>query len=99
MRWSARSGAPPVSSSRRLSRQSDPGVGRGAPRSCSFRDGIKEMRVLLKFVPVVSVLGGFLAFCLAAPATGAVTPEQVENAIKRGVRYLRDRQRPDGSWV
>src|SRR5271168_5172321 len=27
-----------------------------------------------------------------------VTSEQVERAIREGVRFLKDRQRPDGSW-
>lgn len=32
------------------------------------------------------------------PATAAVTTAQVENAIKGGVRFLKEAQRPDGSW-
>ncbi len=32
----------------------------------------------------------------AAPA--AVTQQEVQNAIKEGVRYLKNEQRPDGSW-
>jgi hypothetical protein len=36
---------------------------------------------------------------VAPPARGAVTREQVENAIKAGVRYLKEGQRADGSWV
>ena len=27
-----------------------------------------------------------------------VTSEQVERAIREGVRFLKERQRPDGSW-
>jgi len=34
----------------------------------------------------------------ARPARGAISREQVENAIRRGVRYLKELQRPDGSW-
>ncbi len=30
---------------------------------------------------------------------GGVTSEQVERAIREGVRYLKDRQQPDGSWT
>ena len=33
------------------------------------------------------------------PARGAVTREQVENAIKGGLRFLKETQRADGSWV
>jgi hypothetical protein len=34
-----------------------------------------------------------------ACARGAVTSEQVERAIRDGVRYLKDHQQPDGSWT
>ena len=32
------------------------------------------------------------------PARGAVTSEQVERAIRDGMRFLKAQQRPDGSW-
>ena len=35
---------------------------------------------------------------MAAPARGGITREEVEGAIKRGVRYLKDAQDADGSW-
>ncbi len=33
------------------------------------------------------------------PAQAGVTSEQVENAIRQGVRFLKDQQQPDGSWT
>src|SRR5262245_17409902 len=33
------------------------------------------------------------------PARAAVTREQVENAIREGVHYLKQQQRADGSWA
>jgi hypothetical protein len=44
-------------------------------------------------------LAAALAVLLGPPARGDVTREQVENAIKRGVRFLKDNQRADGSWA
>jgi Domain of unknown function (DUF4159) len=38
------------------------------------------------------------ALSSARPTRAAVTREQVESAIKNGVRYLKLQQRPDGSW-
>jgi hypothetical protein len=45
-----------------------------------------------------AVMAAGLAWAPGRPARGAVTREQVENAIKRGVRFLKDAQRADGSW-
>ncbi len=44
------------------------------------------------------VLVGVLVGVGTRPAGAAVTREQVENAIRNGVRYLKSQQRPDGSW-
>ena len=38
------------------------------------------------------------ASALAPPARAEVTREQVERAIREGVRFLRENQRADGSW-
>src|SRR4051812_7757158 len=43
----------------------------------------------------MSVLSGVLPL---PSARGAVTREQVERAIREGVRYLLSQQRDDGSW-
>src|SRR5215471_4784885 len=38
--------------------------------------------------------------CLApACARGGVTSEQVERAIREGIRFLKAQQQPDGSWT
>jgi hypothetical protein len=53
------------------------------------------------------VAGGLLALLIAATASlvtsvacarGAVTRDQVENAIRGGVKFLHDQQAKDGSW-
>lgn len=36
---------------------------------------------------------------MAAPVTAEVTREEVEKAIREGIRYLRGQQRNDGSWA
>lgn len=41
---------------------------------------------------------GMASPLLIAPAQGAVTREEVERAIREGVRFLRQQQRDDGSW-
>src|SRR4051794_4941825 len=47
-----------------------------------------------------ATLTALLAASLPSPtAHGAVSREQVEAAIKAGVRYLKEGQRADGSWV
>ena len=38
------------------------------------------------------------AVCAARAARAGVTSEEVEQAIRRGVKFLKDRQRADGSW-
>ncbi len=51
---------------------------------------------------VIFLLGTVVAVALAPlfepSARGAVTAEQVEQAIRDGVRFLKSKQRPDGSW-
>src|SRR6516165_9177188 len=47
-------------------------------------------------------LVAFLCILVAGEGPSAragVTSEQVERAIREGVRFLKDRQRPDGSWA
>ncbi|NIP70129.1 MAG: prenyltransferase, partial [Planctomycetales bacterium] len=49
--------------------------------------------------PVASVIG--IAVLLAAivpDARGEITPDQVRRAIDQGVAFLRQQQKPDGSW-
>jgi hypothetical protein len=49
----------------------------------------------------IGVLGlAFLAGAVLLPTTtrGDVTSEDVERAIREGVNFLKNRQRPDGSW-
>ncbi|OJW05735.1 MAG: prenyltransferase [Planctomycetales bacterium 71-10] len=43
-------------------------------------------------------LATLLAALTAAPALGDVTAAQVQQAIQRGVAYLKSQQQPDGSW-
>ena len=51
-----------------------------------------------RFAPLAGLIAALMFLATALPAQGAVTREQVENAIKRGVRFLKDQQRADGSW-
>jgi len=53
----------------------------------------------LRLAPVAGVLAATLLASLAAQVGAAVTREEVESAIKRGVHYLKDVQRADGSWA
>jgi hypothetical protein len=53
----------------------------------------------VRLATATAALAALLGAATATPARGAVTREQVENAIKNGVRYLKERQRGDGSWV
>ncbi len=60
---------------------------------------------MLRF-PRNTVRAGFVClsvavavFCGRASASAGVTSEDVERAIREGVRYLKDRQRADGSWA
>jgi type II secretory pathway pseudopilin PulG len=48
---------------------------------------------------VVAVITSVVFAFVVPPARAAVTREQVETAIKQAVRYLKDNQRGDGSWV
>jgi len=41
---------------------------------------------------------GWTALGIKNQAVGAVTHEQVEKAIREGVRYLKKEQKPNGSW-
>src|SRR5262245_23555886 len=44
-------------------------------------------------IPVCAAVG------LDSTARGGVSSEEVERAIREGVRFLKQRQRPDGSWL
>ena len=48
---------------------------------------------------VALVLVGLIADSLAPRATGAVTREEVERAIRGGIRFLLKQQHDDGSWT
>jgi hypothetical protein len=48
--------------------------------------------------PFVAIAGLLAVHALASPTQGAVTREDVERAIRDGVRFLKQEQRPDGSW-
>ena len=49
-------------------------------------------------VGLVAVLAGAVFFGDRREARGDVTSEQVEHAIREGVRFLKEKQAPDGSW-
>ncbi|GAC1474763.1 MAG: DUF4159 domain-containing protein [Isosphaeraceae bacterium] len=51
-----------------------------------------------RFVFRLALLAAVLLATSARPARAAVSREQVELAIKRGTRFLKDAQRNDGSW-
>ena len=56
-------------------------------------------RAARSIVPLLVIASGLPLFAIApAPARGAVTRDEVENAIREGVRYLKKRQGPDGTW-
>jgi hypothetical protein len=53
-----------------------------------------------------SWLVGFIALLMSSllsldrgTACAGITSEEVEKAIREGVRFLKDRQGPDGSWT
>src|SRR3954453_19092092 len=51
-------------------------------------------------VAIGVVIATLLALLFGPPsARAAVTREEVERAIREGVRYLKNEQRADGSWV
>jgi hypothetical protein len=47
---------------------------------------------------IAGLLGGVLAGPLVAVVQAEITPEQVRDAIDRGIKYLKTQQRVDGSW-
>src|SRR4051794_3933988 len=47
---------------------------------------------------VVLAVSGWLCPLASTPVRAAVTQEEVERAIREGVRYLKQEQRADGSW-
>lgn len=51
-----------------------------------------------RFYVVPLVLAACFLTMVTSPARAAVTREEVERAIQEGVRYLKQMQRPDGSW-
>ncbi|WP_406695733.1 DUF4159 domain-containing protein [Singulisphaera sp. Ch08] len=51
-----------------------------------------------RFLAIVLGLAGYAGPLLTSPAQGAVTREEVERAIREGVRFLKQEQRGDGSW-
>jgi len=52
------------------------------------------------WVAIGVAISTFLPQLVAPPsARAAVTREEVERAIREGVRYLKNEQRADGSWV
>jgi len=53
----------------------------------------------LRLASVFAVVAAASSAAMPPQARGAVTREQVENAIKRGVRFLKEHQRGDGSWA
>ena len=52
-----------------------------------------------RLIGIGAVLAGSLVGDLAPQARGAVTREEVERAIRGGVRYLVKQQKGDGSWA
>ena len=57
------------------------------------------MRRATPIVWISFALAGLGADILAPPARAAVTREEVERAIRGGVRFLLKQQREDGSWA
>jgi hypothetical protein len=51
-----------------------------------------------RLLAIVLGVAGFAGPILTSPAQGAVTREEVEHAIREGVRFLKQEQRQDGSW-
>ena len=52
----------------------------------------------VRLATVVAVLAALGLESTRTPARAGITREEVEESIKRGVRYLKETQRPDGSW-
>lgn len=53
----------------------------------------------LRGMAVAALVVSLLLAGVRSSARGAVTAQEVEKAIKLGVRFLRDQQRGDGSWA
>ncbi|SIO60953.1 A-macroglobulin complement component [Singulisphaera sp. GP187] len=51
-----------------------------------------------RFLAIVLGIVGYAGPLLTSPAQAAVTREEVERAIREGVRFLKQEQRGDGSW-
>jgi hypothetical protein len=50
-------------------------------------------------VGLIATLIAAMLHCDRREARGDVTSEEVEHAIREGVRYLKDKRAPDGSWT
>src|SRR5208337_5588520 len=48
--------------------------------------------------PAIAIAGLLVILAAGVPSHGAVTREDVERAIRDGLRYLKQEQRADGSW-
>jgi len=56
------------------------------------------MRAFVRVGGSIALVGLLSAVAPSARAQGDVTADQVENAIRNGIRYLKDAQNADGSW-
>jgi len=52
----------------------------------------------MKRMVVAALLGGVLAGPMVAVVQAEITPEQVRDAIDRGIKFLKSRQELNGSW-
>ncbi len=59
----------------------------------------RKSKLAGSFWIVMLVLALAIELLVVAPCRAAVTAEEVERAIKEGVRYLKRMQRNDGSWA
>ena len=48
--------------------------------------------------PAIAIAGLLVILAAGVPSHGAVTREDVERAIRDGLRYLEQQQKADGSW-
>jgi hypothetical protein len=53
----------------------------------------------IRLTAIVGVFAAFLFMRLPGRVLGAITSEEVEASIKRAIRYLKDSQKDDGSWL